>query len=100
MLRRAPQHGLHKVRPGAQGAHRHRLRRPARQASCPSGGVGLGATGGPQYTSSGLILGWRDSAMQTPLWRYLPLLVLFRSLFLEGCTRFGSPGIFGVPPSC
>jgi hypothetical protein len=35
--------------------------------------------------------------MQTPLWRYLSLFVLFSSLFLLGCTRLGSPGIFGVP---
>jgi hypothetical protein len=25
--------------------------------------------------------------------------LLVKSLFLLGCTRFGSPGIFGVPPS-
>ena len=26
------------------------------------------------------------------------LFLLLRSLFLLGCTRLGSPGIFGVPP--
>jgi hypothetical protein len=30
--------------------------------------------------------------------RHAYLSLLLRSLFLLGCTRFGSPGIFGVPP--
>src|SRR6516225_4212097 len=34
---------------------------------------------------------------------YSPLFLLVRSVSRDGCTRFGSPGIFGVPrcyPSC